>query len=427
MSGRRAKANRRAHREISADASCDYVIEPEYPALTPYELAEPATARLRKSRLAFENAGAKVTRLKSDDFYDKLLGDQKHNSHASASKVDEWIEGWRMPADPGVPDVKTSLTTYVGIVESRNMPSSSSGLKGKVPYSLITTKFIEFSWKLTEIFPFFIKAVVPLESAADGAKSREILFAHLGVARDPGNLLDEHVDDHELIQELIDAVRDEILSERITSAAIRWAIAHEMAHIHGSERDRTDAYSRAEQSYPNIVREQWEPKRNDLSNFAGSIKSYKNEIACDLLANQYVLGSPFAVDDIITQALGSLVALEALVWDGYDLDKAKVSETHPSPALRFEIVARDWKRILADPATWARCDAPGVLAQSDFAHMLAFGKWAHGAYGELREGARWGFDIYTARSELECVVPEWGTDHFYALHPEGSLRARIRR
>lgn len=426
MSGRRAKAERRARREITDRTSRNYVIQAEYPSLTPQELAESAKDRLRRSRLAFENAGRKVRPLNPNDVYKKALGYQTGSApHASVSKVDEWLNGWRMPTDPDVPDVKTSLTTYVGIVDSSDMPSSSSALKGKVPYSLITSRFIELCWKLTEIFPYFIRTVAQSDDVYVGERSRSILFAHLRVTRDAGNSFDEEGHDHELIQSLIDEYRDEILSERITSAAIRWAIAHEMAHVHGSASDRTDAYSRVERSHPNIMREQWKPKQEDLSDFAGSIESYKNEIACDLLANQFVLDSSFATDDIITQALGSLVALEALVWDGYDQDNAKISDTHPSPALRFEIVATDWKRIFADPATWEKCQAPGCFAISDFPYMLVFGLWAHGVYGRHREGAIWNSHFNAERKELLHVIQSRGADPIYAQGAEGLHRVGI--
>ncbi|MBB2975131.1 hypothetical protein FHX49_000672 [Microbacterium endophyticum] len=310
--------------------------------------------------------------------------------------------------------MRTSLTTYVGFVESRDMPSSSSRQKGKVPYALITTRFIDLCWKLTEVFPTFISSVIPSRDVEIGSKSRTILFTHLG-------LTDDRRED---VAELIDRARDVILSERVTSAAIRWAVAHEMAHIHGSAPDRTGAYLRAEESYPNIVREQWEPKRNGLSRFADSVQSYKNEIACDLLANQYVLDSPFATHDIITQAIGSLVALEALIWHGWDLDKAKTSDTHPSPSLRLELVAKDWARIFADPETWARCEVPGEYAKADFAYMLAFDRWARGVYGEHRDGSVWGFEIEACLSELHRVVPQGGVDYVYVQRPEGSLRVR---
>ncbi|WP_372983918.1 hypothetical protein [Microbacterium sp.] len=414
MSGKRSKAARRTAAAEKHVWDERFVLEAEYPALSPQELAEGAKARLRKSRLAFEHAGPEVKRPMPTDVFDRLVGRFKTASNASASKVDEWLTGWRMPADQERPDVRTSLSTFVGIVESGAMPSSSSQHKDKVPYVLITSRFIDLCWKITEVFPTFVAGVAPSGDVRVGARSREILFTHLGLSADPD----------ETAADVIDHGVDLILSERVTGAAIRWGIAHEMAHIHGLEGDRTDAYLRAERHYPNLVREQWEPKRGVLTSFSESVASYKNEIACDLLANQYVLESPFSVSDIVTQAIGSLVALEALIWDGYALDGAKVSETHPSPSLRLQIVADDWARIFADPATWRGRDAPGAFALSDYAHMIAFDRWARGEYGEHREGAVWGDDISACLHYLEGVVPSGGLDPVYVLDQEGSRRAR---
>lgn len=414
VSGSKAKAARRFLRQSSNGVSGKYVIEAEYPALTPEELAESANARLRKSRLAFKHAGSIVKPIEANATYDALIGRQSNGSHSSASKVDEWLAGWRMPNDQALPDVRTSLTTYVGFVASGDMPSSSSRLNDKVPYALVTSRFIDLCWQLTEILPIFMAQVVPSLDVRVGSDSRGLLFTHLGLTDDR----------REEAAELIAFGRDSMLSERITSAAIRWAIAHEMAHIHGSEPDLTDGYLRAERSYPNIAREQWEPKRRDLSSFADSVKSYKKEIACDILANRYVLDSPFAAHDIITQAIGALVAIEALIWDGWRLDGAKISSTHPSPSLRFQLVAEDWKQILASPATWARCEVPGLLAKSDFANMLAFDRWARGGYREHREGAVWGRDIEAELDNLHRVVPQGGIDHVYVQRPEGLHRVR---
>jgi hypothetical protein len=410
MSGSRAKAMRRGHKH----AGRDYVLESEYPALSPQELAEPATERLRKSRKAFMHAGSDFKPLTYGNDFDLSLGAQTKAPHSSASKVDEWLQGWRMPANQDRSELRTSLTTYVGFVESREMPSASSRLKGKTPYVLITSRFVDLCWKLTEVFPVFVNQAAFSNDVHVGQRLRNLLFTHLGLS-------DE---DREENAEVIEYGRDALLSERVTSAAIRWAIAHEMAHIHGSEPDRTDAYLRAERSYPDVARDQWEPKRNELSNFAESITSYKQEIACDLLANQYVLDSPFAADDIITQAIGSLIALQALIWDGHRLDGAKVSDSHPSPSLRLQLVAKDWEQLLSNPETWSRCKAPGKLAMADFAHMIAFDRWARGAYGEHREGPVWSRDIKAEFSKLERVVPQGGVDSVFVQRPEGLHRIR---
>ncbi|WP_424464894.1 hypothetical protein [Pseudoclavibacter helvolus] len=225
--------------------------------------------------------------------------------------------------------------------------------------------------------------------------------------------------------EIIQETRDEIFSRRSTAAAVRWAVGHEMAHAIGRKQERAEAFKRAERLLPDLVDTQWGPKwqRGEIKDFRASTDRYKDEIACDLLASQYVLESPFATDDLITQICGSLLALEALVFDGFRSDESAVSQTHPSPSLRFQIIFMDWMETILDQSTWQDREHPGYLGLQDVAHMLTFERWAAGHYRPHRAGNRWQEDMNLAMDLMLGKVPLANLEQIYVR--QGGSLARL--
>ncbi|UTX52074.1 hypothetical protein [Leucobacter aridicollis] len=198
-----------------------------------------------------------------------------------------------------------------------------------------------------------------------------------------------------------------------------------MAHAVGTKQQRTDAFKRAELLLPDIVDTQWLPKnrRGEIKDLRASVHRYKDEIACDLLASQYVLESSFATDDLVTQISGSLLALEALIFDGFRQDGSAVSQTHPSPSLRFQIVFMDWMETILNQSTWHDREHPGLFGLQDIAYWMAFERWAAGHYRPHRSGARWQHDIDLAMDVMLGKIPISGVEQIYVRQCGGLARA----
>ncbi|SFR78496.1 hypothetical protein SAMN05428970_2391 [Agromyces sp. CF514] len=195
-----------------------------------------------------------------------------------------------------------------------------------------------------------------------------------------------------------------------------------MAHAVASKAERREAYEQTAVLWSGLEEEQWFPKRHHLANFRESIERYRDEVACDLLANKYVLMSPFGVDDLVTQVSGALLALEAIKWDGWTQDGSAISQTHPSPALRFKLIWLSWLDTLQDPETWAGRDAPGPLGLQDFAHWRAYEKWISGAYRDGREGAAWDRDISETLDFLRMREIPVAADPVYVRDHNGAVQ-----
>lgn len=389
------------------------ILAPEYPSLTAEEIAEGASKRLAKSKRRFDASRVPVPILSGDLMH--VLGDLDGHERSSSSAINEWMGGWVMPVSPeNRPDVQTSRGVYVGVEDSFEMPSADMPPQG-VPYITVTSGFVDLCWRLSEIYPVFASIAKSRLSAEQANGMREILFDHL----------DLHSTRNPLTSEFIDGHRDQVFSERSTAAAVRWAIGHEMAHAVGTRQERADAFKRAQELFPRMESVEWLPKKrsSEIEDFNTSVARYKDEIACDLLASRYVLESAFSADDLVTQVCGSLLALEALIFDGFKIDGSLVSQTHPSPSLRFQIVLMDWMETLCDESTWQGRDSPGLFGLQDVAYWTAFERWAAGHYGPHRAGARWQEDIDLAMGLLQEGVPMSKEEQIYVREGSGLARA----
>lgn len=389
-------------------------LEPEYPSLSPADIAEGASVRLAKSRRKFEGSRAIAT--DCSVFIEQAIGVFGAFDHASTSLIDAWLAAWRMPNDSeAVSDVNTSAAVFVGVKISSGMPETSPLHKGP-PFITLTSHFIETCHRLSELFPVFAALVGKNTSAADAAGMRDLIFDHLGSAPTSSEG-----------SELIEHGRDELFSSRTTAAAARWAIAHEMAHAVGTKADREAAYAEAATLWPDLERDQWHHLRDKVPDFKASVPKYRDEIACDLLANEYVLASPFSTDDLMTQISGSLLALLALVWDGWQQDESAISRTHPSPTLRFRLIWKAWLSKLTDSETWSDRERPGIFGLQDFAYWFAFENWFVGAYSQDRKGAVWAEDIDVVLSVLNDHGPSPSIERIYARTPDGVFRVPTSR
>lgn len=211
------------------------VLESEYPSLGEAEIAEGAAKRLGKSRRKFfgENRAAPS----SHAFDARSVGEFGDFAHGSTSEINKWLQGWQMPdSSLGKPDVETSAAVFVGLIDSLSMPEVSALHPGP-PFILLTSHFLDMCRRVTELYTV---AGVLLSPSADRDvavvdASRQLVFEYIDPSLTPSCNSTE----------IIAGTRIPLFTIRTTSAAARWAIAHEMAHAVASEKDRSEAYERS--------------------------------------------------------------------------------------------------------------------------------------------------------------------------------------
>lgn len=383
-------------------------IEPEYPSWRKEDLAQTVSARLRKSRLRHRGRYGKA--VVSDADWPPALGTVGDYEHSNSSAANEWLSGWKIVGSSSTSaDVQSSLSVYAGFSDSHHLGSTDGLHKGGPPYVDISVRMVRYCQRLAELYLAFWGAAQKPLSHDDLLKFRQALFVHL----DPAGSTPQE------LRDILDAYSDTIFVTRMTRAAVRWAIAHEMAHAVATRRVRKE-YERLIRPLCPDLDEQWRSAGN------AARTNYRDEIACDLLAVDFVLNSPFARDDIMTEAGGSLLALMATVWDGWFTDHSARSATHPSPTLRFRIVNQYWLQKFADEATWGEARPPGPLGVVDHAIWTVFERWSAGEYGPLRSGDVWRNDLAESLIELAAVIPSISLDDVYVMNPDGSF-ARVQR
>ncbi|MDF2920495.1 MULTISPECIES: hypothetical protein [Microbacterium] len=385
----------------------------EYPSLTQIERTVNDTSELEASRQ--KHLGRKKPPSQPEARVIAAVGKTGDYPFASSELIEEWMRGWEMPSRSGSPTsgagrIKTSSSVFVAITDDDDMPSSSAARDR--PTVSIPIRYIELCSRIADVFPLFATVTRSGLTWQQVGEARRALFEYT----DPNTATPATTED------LIHNTADEIFTTRVTSAAVRWAIAHEMAHLRTTATQRHAAYEKVHQLWPSLQEDEWDSLRGELEPFGGILYKYRDEIACDLLANQFVLDSAFSSDDLLTQACGSLLALEALVWNGWHTDKSARSDTHPSPSLRFMLVYQDWLDVVGELTTWQYRTPPDVLALQDFAYFYAFQRWGVGAYSQHRSGSQWGQDISEILSTLEHVAPGDGPPTIYAKDAGGRIR-----
>ena len=387
---------------------------PEYPSLGAFEITAGNKVRLARSQRKYIAEGG--TTPTSEPWLSDCIGEFGEFDHASTSAINDWLRGWQMPSDGlSGSDAQTSFSIFVGLLESEDMPEISS-LRDGTPFIKLTSHFVRMCSNLADVFPVFATMINGDTDAHTAYRARGSVADYVELA----------IVAHPDIVDFVARTRDRIFTARTTAAAVRWAIAHEMAHAVSSKKERRRAYEHALSIWPDLEKEQWNSKRARLTDFEDSVVDYRDEIGCDMLANQYVFASPFSADDLITQASGSLLALEALRWDGLFADQSAISETHPSPTLRYRLIWRDWLDRLVNSETWIDREAPGPQGLLDFAYWYAFEQWASGAYGPHRNGAVWHEDIKLIHGILLSYGNPIAEDQVYMLTSEGIFRATDR-
>ncbi|MBD3946973.1 hypothetical protein [Nocardioides ganghwensis] len=301
-------------------------------------------------------------------------------------------------------DVQTSLSVFAGVSNSDDLGSTDGLRNGGPPYVDVSTRLVRYCQQLADVYLAFWGLTQQPISHESFLGFRAALFQYLGPREDTPLQL----------QEIFDAYADPIFKTRVVHAATRWAIAHEMAHAVATRPVR--------KRYEALIRPLWPTLDEEWRGASAAARtSYQDEIACDLLAVDFVLDSPFGRDDVMTQAGGSLLVLMATIWDGWLTDASATSMSHPSPTLRFHIVSQYWLTKFADRSTWESAQAPGPLAVLDHAMWTVFERWSAGEYGLARSGDVWRDDYFAKLDELVEAIPSVTADTIYAMHSDGGI------
>ncbi|MGO3894492.1 MAG: hypothetical protein ACTJIH_09335 [Brevibacterium aurantiacum] len=400
--GRRNRKVRGAGRRNGFAIEGGTFVSPEYPSLSARDIAEGAEKRRATSKRKFEGSNYAVPKVPDD--VARVIGRCGQYEFSSVFEIDRWMRGWKIPAINDKPDVETSHGIYVGFKCSSEMPEISN-VNGPPGYVTVTSRFVQICFRLTEIFTAFCTTISSSPTGVQVAEFRKLSFEYLDFDRSVSPEAEE----------LLSVSRDVLFTERVTRAATRWAIAHEMAHGVGGRAARLAAYDRARMISPKLDSLLVSSANSGVKGLSGDkvIEKHRDEVACDTLAADCLAESPFGLDDIFTEACGSLVAIIALIWDGWFQDGSRFSPSHPSPTLRFEMQYEYWLEKLTNASNWEVWQAPGVYAVRDFAYFLAFKNWNVGEYGEHRRGERWEQDIEAVCSVLEASIPNIGIDAIY--------------
>lgn len=382
--------------------------EEEYPYLEEHELTESTGVLLKKSRRSFIGSSPASTNL--DERLAVIIGAEGDYERSSTKTVDQWMSGWSMPSSAtGHRGRRTSQSVFVGIKPSIDMPSST-GPGGKNPNVTITTGFIDRARRIANVFPMFSSLYWGGQTATEGQKLRQIALAYVEGA------------DAELDAE-IETNTDRLFATRITAAAVRWAIGHEMSHVTATKEELAATYERAIRLHPNMVQERWDPIKDQLKDYHKAVMNYRKEIACDALATEHVYSSTFSASDIAMQACGAFLAMQTIILDEHFVGARAVSDTHPSSQLRFDLVCGDWLDRILEAKSKGLVETPGRYALSDIAMWPAFRRWLNGAYRPEREGSRWRKDIDDLFALLGVGAAP--LDDIYQLR--GSDISRLRR
>ena len=329
---------------------------------------------LKKSRNKFAaQHAAALARTAAEGKIRQILGNPTPSGEgANFSELDAWLSGWKITNRKAT---TSSDAVYAGYLDVDGSPRSKAGPSWA--WISLTRQYLDRCTTLARVFPAFSTMCSELELPRYAAPSdvqmvlsgfRAELFRQVGHA-DVG----DHVS-YEDNSDLVDAMEDPLFTLRTAKSCIRWAIAHELAHL---MHDRAHLRARGRQA----VRD---------AGLTPSEFSTKQtiEVGCDAVALDYLLGALDGGDDVITVLTGSLVGTLANVWDGWFEDESAPSGTHPSPTLRFLILRHAWLGRLTELSEggWDPRSRPLALDSRNVALLFAFEEWGAGDYEPHRSG-----------------------------------------
>jgi hypothetical protein len=215
---------------------------------------------------------------------------------------------------------------------------------------------------------------------------RSELFRHVG--RDvPKGPRSEYADNSDVWARFVD--RSTV--GQIVAAAVRWAMAHEFAHLIPDDVE----YNAAQATVNRLLRE--------ASGWWGTAEQ-RDEVVRDYIAVGYVLESTFAPADLPLALGGVVLGTLVLGFEGWFLDGSAESETHPSPWCRGDVLPALWAehfaRLAADCARTRRED-PNLDGLQNVGDLIVYANWVSGQYRVERAGRR---DIHDDQTVYRQVV-----------------------
>lgn len=268
---------------------------------------------------------------------------------------------------------RSSADVYCGLVKTGDLGTSERLRDGKGAWIAIAERFVRLAESLADVFPAFESAWPSLRHsqhavhALDAARLE--LFRHVG-RDDEGDHQNSPSQSH-----LWQRHQELNFVKPATQAAVRWVIAHELAHQVPDSED----VAAASDACRLLLRDHrlW-PSSQD----------HRDEIIRDYLATTYVLNSGAGVHDLMTAIAGSYIGTLALGFDGWFADGSAPSDTHPSPFLRLDALWFFWLKHLESlrDEQWARHRLPDPHGLDDMADFYAYAKWCAGAYRSERRG-----------------------------------------
>ena len=134
-------------------------------------------------------------------------------------------------------DNSSSLSVFVGISDD-DEPAQTRPLHKNARYVVISSRFIEMCWKLANLFPLYYRLVCSDLDPEEMERYRELFFLYLDPVKPcPADLAAQ-----------IENKADSLFSTRTTAAAVRWAMAHEMAHLVTNRNERGCEFEEARKS-----------------------------------------------------------------------------------------------------------------------------------------------------------------------------------
>jgi len=245
-------------------------------------------------------------------------------------------------------------------------------------YAEISEGYVRLTQSVADQFAYFQAALPRLHAMPPGQADqildgmRSELFRHVG--RDVPGQHNEYDDNSDVWSQFVD--RQSV--ENLVGAAVRWAMAHEFAHLIPDDVE----YRAAQATVHGLLRA--------ASGWWGNAEQ-RDELVRDYIAVGYLLDSRFASEDLPVALSGIVLGTLVLGFDGWFLDGSEEADTHPSPWFRGDFLPVMWgehfARLATERASTLRT-AADLHGLYDVADLILYARWVSGLYRIERKGRR---------------------------------------
>lgn len=267
----------------------------------------------------------------------------------------------------------SSDSVYAGYDSTGGSPYSKAGHDWA--YIGLTSAYLDRCLKIAQVFPAFVRMVDESMMVEEKHQVQNLLTRFRNVMFEWLKAAPEIDDDVYHGFKLIEELQVEEFSVSACKSAMRWGLAHELAH-------RLTSRNELVESGRLLLK---------MAGIAGSVSNRKHllELGCDARAFTFVSESSVTSDDVMSELAGGLIGALALVWDGWFEDRSMSSVSHPSPTLRFYCLRAAWLASLNRHAKqgWIDIARPPAGAAHRIAMLFMFEQWGAGEFEPHRSGA----------------------------------------